>query len=256
MNTDLQIPFLQYIGIYDTESEYNFINFPLDNTSINIIRENESKIQFVEENDTKPTMNYEIQHEIIHQCSQILQENKMIETDLDNNQYRGYIKQDDNKIYIFIDCTNQQINIVDNIELALIDEIIGKSNILGHNINPDIIELFKNNVFINSITDINDTPTISPIVVYICKLNQHDMYENVYTTDDNKTISLSEIIDFDDNDEAIFTFSLEPINKIYNNINRYALFKTEDNYNVIEQTNINNVDIYSVDTIDMFVNLK
>jgi hypothetical protein len=253
MNTDLQTPFLQYIVMYDYESEYNFLNFTLDNTNINIIRENESKIQIVEENDTIPTLNDEIQHEIIYQCSQLLQEKKIIDTELYNNKYRGYIKQDDNKLYIFFDCTNDRFNIVDNIEFALIDEIISKENLLGHSINPDIIELFKTNVFLNTITDINDTPTISPVVAYMCKLNEQNMYENIYATD--KTISLINNSGFDDNDDDIFTFSLEPINKIYNNINRYALFKTEDNYNVIEQSNINNEVVYSFDSIDMFVNI-
>jgi hypothetical protein len=256
MNMDLQIPFLQYMFMYDTDSEYNFINFTLDNTNINTIRENESKIQIVEENDTKITMNDEIHHEIIHQCSKNLQENNIIDTELDNNQYRGYIKQDDNKLYIFIDCTNIKMNKVNNINFALMDEIINKKNILGYNINPEIIKLFEDNEILTIITDINNTPTILPLVAYICKINQHDMYQNIYTTDGENDIYLNEIIGFDDNDEAIFTFSLEPINKVYNNINRYALLKTEDNYKVIEQSNINNVDIYSVNSTDMFVKIR
>jgi hypothetical protein len=228
VNTDISIPFLQYLVIQNDNNEYSFPKTILNIKNINTIRENSNKIQDIEEN---VSINDEINDEILNQCSLLITQN--IETEL-NDEYRGYIQQANN-LYVFIDCTNIMFNDNINIKYAIIDEIINKQQILGGDINRELIELF-NNPIITNITDINRNIIPYPIIGYICNKNEHGVYANNYTSN-NQTTSLINSSIYDDNYEDLYVFSLEPINKDYNNINKYALFKTENNNVVIEQNN-------------------
>jgi hypothetical protein len=263
INNELPIPFLQYMCIKNETSKYDFPKIELNRDNINTIRENSTKIQEVDDNDDI-SISDEIHSEILEQCSQLLSQ----VTGSDNidlvKEYRGYIKKS-NELYIFIDCTKI---IIQNMTPVTINEIIEHKKLLDIEIENDIIELFNENAIITNILDNNNKPLLSPVIAYICKLNEQDEYENVYITDTSTLSLINPTIEIDDEtDDEFFIFSLEPLTNNYINISRYALYMIDVTDMVNQPTNTqltpyitidneqSDIKLYGVSSIDVFIRL-
>ena len=71
--------------------------------------------------------------------------------EIDHSKYKGYIENDKNDLFIFIDTSNDMINYEREYEYIIIDEILNTGIVRNTNINKRIIDLFKNNVFLQTI---------------------------------------------------------------------------------------------------------
>jgi len=218
VNQELSTPFLEYMFIKTTE------NYVLPMAVI----DNDKFKQIVQTNDDDE----QITSELLAQCSVLLTDYVKLDDIVVDNIYRGYLEDNNQNVYAFFDGTtlmqNPQSKSV--VDFALMTDILS-GKLLGRPINNDCLMVFKSNSFIQDIKDQTRNVVPRPISVYSCSETSVGEYENIYyaeeeTAPDRITVLLKPVIHAEYG--SIFLFTSDPINAVYDQIQRFALFSTKD----------------------------
>ena len=178
--------------------------------------------------------------------------------EIDHSKYKGYIENDKNDLFIFIDTSNDMINYEREYEYIIIDEILNTGIVRNTNINKRIIDLFKNNVFLQTIRTEQVLKTQFPKIGYIIKQDENGNQMNLFKKDNKDTMLVFPKI-YHQQYHYIYLFSsiplsVENINKLY----RFACFvENFDNdekmaNQVFEE---NDIQYYALKNMDLFTEL-
>jgi len=178
--------------------------------------------------------------------------------EIDHSKYKGYIENDKNDLFIFIDTSNDMINYEREYEYIIIDEILNTGIVRNTNINKRIIDLFKNNVFLQTIRTEQVLKTQFPKIGYIIKQDENGNQMNLFKKDNKDTMLVFPKI-YHQQYHYIYLFSsiplsVENINKLY----RFACFvENFDNDEKMDNQVFeeNDIQYYALKNMDLFTEL-
>ena len=162
------------------------------------------------------------------QCSQYINNNVVLESNITYECYKGFVEFDGN-IYAFFDITyfDYNDNFIDNTTNCTIDELMQSKKIPGLIISENVSNLFHTENILQNIYDMNNKPIHNPITVYLCE-NVDGEYINSTNLDTNNSMSLiTEKIDHPVvGNTYLFTSKLLETSNV-DKYKRYALFHND-----------------------------
>lgn len=250
-----RLPFIKY-GLIENNKTYNFPSENMDMRPFIEIMENKNKIAPELENE-EGELSSEIDIEFMNQINQIYK--KYTTKELNNKEcYKGFLENDNNQLYVFIDNTNEGNNL--ELEFCIIDEILNTGIIRNTPIHNNIIELFKNNIILQRMQTIEGIDIQFPKIGYICDLNDKNEYTNAFKNDKDNVYLIPPSISHDEYDD-IYIFSSIPLTITnINTVNRFACFvenietsTADDKDNLTFEEN--NILFYGLYEMDLFKEL-
>jgi hypothetical protein len=207
----------------------------------------------------------EIDQEFIRQFSEFAKDKLGDEFDI-TNRYKGFLEDENNNIYIFLELENQtQIKDNTTYKSAILDEIINTNAILNHPIDKPIVSLFQKYEFIQNLRTTENIRVQFPKIAYICNQNENGLVQNMFIDNDSPSnILIYPTINYNDYGD-IYTFSAIPITvENIDNIRRYACFienqsiDNEDNEDGHETVSFqeNDIQFYGLYEDDLFTGLE
>ena len=240
VDTTMRLPFLKYL--VKKEEQYVFPNQKMEMRPL---------IDSVNRNSDQPVDTVFMQQ--IHAFYK-----DITKKDIDHSKYKGYIENDKNDLFIFIDTSNDMINYEREYEYIIIDEILNTGIVRNTNINKRIIDLFKNNVFLQTIRTEQILKTQFPKIGYIIKQDETGNQMNLFKKDNKDTMLVFPKI-YHQQYHYIYLFSsiplsVENINKLY----RFACFvENFDNDEKMDNQVFeeNDIQYYALKNMDLFTEL-
>ena len=240
VDTSLRLPFLKYLMKKD--QQYIFPNKPI---------EMKPMIDSVSRNNDEP-----VDSLFMQQIQSFYQEISRVE--LDKIKYKGYIENENGDIFVFIDISYIDINYSNDCEFVIIDEILNTGIVRNTNIDKEIIELFKSNVFLQTIRTEQILKVQFPKIGYIIKKGKDDNYQNVIKKDKETEMLLYPKIHHE-NYNNVFLFSAIPLSvEGIDNLFRFACFV--ENFDVPNLTDNhvyeeNDIQYYALKSNDLFTEI-
>ena len=240
VDTSLRLPFLKYLMKKD--QQYIFPNKPI---------EMKPMIDSVSRNNDEP-----VDSLFMQQIQSFYQEFSRAE--LDKIKYKGYIENDKGDIFVFIDISYIDINYSNDCEFVIIDEILNTGIVRNTNIDKEIIELFKSNIFLQTIRTEQILKVQFPKIVYIIKKGKDDNYQNVIKKDKDTEMLLYPKIHHE-NYNNVFLFSAIPLSvESIDNVFRFACFvENFDDRNLTDNHvyEENDIQYYALKSNDLFTEI-
>lgn len=212
-NTGLVLPYVTYYLI-ETANILQFPNLNFtepgeddsddDNNNDDVIQPQDVHLESDEENtdnmnsgenindEEKPAISGGVDDILFNQCSQYIQNISEKGSNLSYEQYKGFIKSEEEDIYCFLDITDIIINDenLPQFTSCIIDEIVRSNQRKGLPIIDNINKMFKNETIIRHLVDQNDVLIHNPIIVYLCENINDEIVNSVYETENSQTVSL------------------------------------------------------------------
>ena len=237
VDTSLRLPFLKYLMKKD--QQYVFPNKPI---------EMKPMIDSVSRNTEEP-----VDSLFMQQIQKLYQDFTLLE--LDKIKYKGYIENDSGDIFVFIDISYINISYSEECEFVIIDEILNRGIVRNTNIDKTIVDLFKNNVFLQTIRTEQIIKVQFPKIGYIISQDESGNYKNLIKKDKQQEILLYPKIDHKTYNK-VFLFSAIPLSvENIDNLFRFICFvenfdhlSPADNH-VYEE---NDIQYYALKSKDLF----
>lgn len=172
----------------DTSAEIDQNNTPIEEDN------NEDNIDTDTENIDISTNN-EIDEEnvdyLFTQCSQYINNNVVLGSNITYECYKGFVEFDGN-IYAFFDITyfDYNDNFIDNTTNCTIDELMQSKKMPGLIVSENVSNLFHTENILQNIYDKNNKAIHNPITIYLCE-NVDGEYVNSTNLDTNNSLSLT-----------------------------------------------------------------
>jgi len=166
---------------------------------------------------------------VLDECSQYLEQNFGIDPELSENNYKGYVKIN-NQLYTFIDVSHIDIKIPDShiFSWVIIDEITNKHVSNNIPVCNTIIDMFSSNDIIKNVYDENNKPLEIPLCVYICEKEDNE-YVNIDLKEDVNTSLITKKVQHDIfGNTTMFSTTYIKNNEKYKE--RYCLFTKDSVY--------------------------
>tara|TARA_Y100000816_G_scaffold288261_1_gene272493 strand:- start:5979 stop:6977 length:999 start_codon:yes stop_codon:yes gene_type:complete len=180
-------------------------------------------------------------------------------TNLVKEKYRGFLENNNNDIFVFIDISEELFDLNDEYEYLIIDEILNTKMVKNVDIDINIVELFKKYVFLQRLKTIEGIKVQFPKIGYICKSKTDGGYENILKQDEESVLLLYPKVEFEKSNKA-FLFSSIPLSvENMNLLFRFACFienfEGEENMDneIFEE---NEIQYYMLKNTDLFTVLN
>lgn len=240
VDTTLRLPFVKYI--LKKEEKYVFPNKPIEmRTMIDSISMNN--------NESVDSIFYKQIKDYFHEVTN---------AELVKEKYRGFLENENDDVFVFIDISNENFDFSNEYEYLIIDEILNTKTVKDIDINTDIIELFKNNVFLQRLKTKEGIKVQFPKIGYICTNNEEGGYKNILKHADDSLLLIYPKVDVDTT-KNVYMFSTIPLSvESMNLLFRFACFienfEGEENIDneIFEE---NDVQYYILKSNDLFTNL-
>lgn len=240
VDTTLRLPFLKYL--VKKEDQYVFPNQKMEMRPL-IDSVNRNSDQLV---DTV----------FMQQIHAFYKE--VTKKEMNHSKYKGYIENDNNDLFIFIDTSNDMINYEREYEYIIMDEILNTGIVRNTNINKQIIDLFKNNVFLQTIRTEQILKVQFPKIGYIIKQDENGNQINVFK-ENNKDNMLVFPRMYHDQYYYVYLFSSIPLSvENINNLHRFACFvENFDNDEKMDNQVFeeNDIQYYALKNTDLFTEI-
>ncbi len=125
-------------------------------------------------------------------------------------KYRGFLENDNNDVFVFIDISEELFDLADDYEYLIVDEILNIRTVKNIDININIIQLFKDYVFLQRLKTKEGIKVQFPKIGYICNLKQDGGYENILKQDEESVLLLYPKIDLEKL-KNVYLFSSIPL---------------------------------------------
>lgn len=264
VDASLRLPFLKYFFIIENNKR-KFYTKSMDMRQFIDINENKHAIPPTDDDQDDDDQDIsEIDQEFIRQITEFAKEKLRDDLDI-TNKYKGFIEDDNNNIFIFIEIENQ-FDIRDNNKhkIAILDEIINNNMITNEPIDPTIVSLFQKHEFIQNLRTKENIRVQFPKITYICNQNDSGLVQNMFVDENARTkILIYPTINYNEYGD-IYTFSTIPITlENIDNIRRYACFIENQSIDEDEDENDsgnvsfqeNDVQFYGLYDDDVFTEL-
>lgn len=180
-------------------------------------------------------------------------------TNLVKEKYRGFLENNNNDIFVFIDISEELFDLNDEYEYLIIDEILNTKMVKNVDIDINIVELFKKYVFLQRLKTIEGIKVQFPKIGYICKSNTDGGYENILKQNEESVLLLYPKVEFEKSNK-VFLFSSIPLSvENMNLLFRFACFienfEGEENMDneIFEE---NEIQYYMLKNTDLFTVLN
>ena len=180
-------------------------------------------------------------------------------TNLVKEKYRGFLENNNNDIFVFIDISEELFDLNDEYEYLIIDEILNTKMVKNIDIDINIVELFKKYVFLQRLKTIEGIKVQFPKIGYICKSKTDGGYENILKQDEESVLLLYPKVEFEKSNK-VFLFSSIPLSvENMNLLFRFACFienfEGEENMDneIFEE---NEIQYYMLKNTDLFTVLN
>lgn len=180
-------------------------------------------------------------------------------TNLVKEKYRGFLENNNNDIFVFIDISEELFDLNDEYEYLIIDEILNTKMVKNVDIDINIVELFKKYVFLQRLKTIEGIKVQFPKIGYICKSNTDGGYENILKQNEESVLLLYPKVEFEKSNK-VFLFSSIPLSvENMNLLFRFACFienfEGEENMDneIFEE---NEIQYYMLKNTDLFTILN
>ena len=169
-------------------------------------------------------------------------------TNLVKEKYRGFLENDNNDIFVFIDISEELFDLTDEYEYLIIDEILNTKMVKNIDIDVNIVELFKKYVFLQRLKTNEGIKVQFPKIGYICKLKTDGGYENILKQDEESVLLLYPKVELEKSKKG-YLFSSIPLSvENMNLLFRFACFVE----NFEGQDNMDN-EIYEENEIQYYI---
>lgn len=206
----------------------------------------------------------EIDIEFMNQVSTFVNESLNQTIDIDT-AFKGFLEDDNNNLFIFIDCKNVKQQTLSQYKPGIMDEILNINQIGNYTIDKLFVNLFKKYEYIQCIKTDNNIKVQFPKVCYLCKQSEDGLVENLFIDpDDKKELLIYPTINYNEYGN-IYTFSHIPITiDNVENIRKYACFiemndneeKTSDSFEIdIVSFQENDIQFYGLYDDNLFTEL-
>ena len=238
VDTTLRLPFLKYL----VKKEEQYI-FP------NKLMEMKPMIDSISRNNDEP-----IDSLFMQQIKVFYQE--LTSNELITAKYKGYIENEKNDIFVFIDISNMNIETSFDCEFIIMDEILNTGIVRNTSIDKLITELFKANVFLQTLRTEKVLKVQFPKIGYIIQEDKDGNYKNVISTNKAEDILIYPKINHKSYNNT-YLFSAIPLSvENIDNLFRFACFieNFDNDQNVTDNIVFeeNDVQFYAIKTIDLF----
>ena len=180
-------------------------------------------------------------------------------TNLVKEKYRGFLENNNNDIFVFIDISEELFDLNNEYEYLIIDEILNTKMVKNVDIDINIVELFKKYVFLQRLKTIEGIKVQFPKIGYICKSNTDGGYENILKQNEESVLLLYPKVEFEKSNK-VFLFSSIPLSvENMNLLFRFACFienfEGEENMDneIFEE---NEIQYYMLKNTDLFTILN
>lgn len=217
-----------------TLTETNIFNFnggekklsdTSSDTSSDISSDNEKIIIPTEEQEQDDNIhNEDTEDTFFDSCRELFNQVSGLSHDKADELYKGFV-ENENDILVIFDITGQPIHLNSTKQLNWIvaSEII-QNNVMNLTLPDNLHNLFRENLDIITIYDNQENHIEIPTIAYLCNGEYNELSNKYY---DESNIFDTSIIEHQVNHpvlDNIYLFSINPINNIFENIKRYAVF--------------------------------
>ena len=145
-------------------------------------------------------------------------------TKLVKEKYRGFLENNNDDIFVFIDISEELFDLNDDYEYLIIDEILNTKMVKNIDIDINIVELFKKYVFLQRLKTVEGIKVQFPKIGYICKSKTDGGYENILKQNEESVLLLYPKVEFE-NSNRFYLFSSVPLSvENMNLLFRFACF--------------------------------
>ena len=193
--------------------------------------------------------------------SLFMQQIKVFYQELTSNElitakYKGYIENEKNDIFVFIDISNMNIETSFDSEFIIMDEILNTGIVRNTSIDKLITDLFKANVFLQTLRTEKVLKVQFPKIGYIMQEDKDGNYKNVISANKAEDILIYPKINHKSYNNT-YLFSAIPLSvENIDNLFRFACFieNFDNDQNVTDNIVFeeNDVQFYAIKTIDLF----
>ena len=192
VDTTLRLPFVKYI--LKKEEKYVFPNKPIEmRNMIDSVSMNNS--------ESVDSIFYKQIQEYFHEVTN---------AELVKEKYRGFLENENDDVFVFIDISNENFDFSNEYEYLIIDEILNTQTVKNVTISTDIIQLFKNNIFLQRIKTNESIKVQFPKIGYICTNDEDGGYKNVLKQNEESLILLYPKVNLDTS-KNVYLFSAIPL---------------------------------------------
>lgn len=237
IDTSLRLPFIKYI--LKKEANYVFPSKPIEMRNM---------IDSVSKNSDESV------DSIFYNQVQRLY-NEVTNMELVKEKYRGFLENEGDDVFVFVDISDKTFDFSNEYEYLIIDEILNKGTVKNVNIDANIIQLFKNNIFLQRLKTIEGIKVQFPKIGYICSSNEEGGYNNVLKQNEESLLLLYPKVDLEKSKNN-YLFSSIPLSvENMNLLFRFACFienfEGEENMDneIFEE---NDVQYYVLKSNDLF----
>ena len=257
----LRLPLIQYL-LVNTNNVYRFPNTTLDMRPFMEINESKYGIVSSSEDSDEIKDTHLIDDEFLTQITAFFEKYTGLSMNTET-MYKGFLEDEHNNIFVFIDTSSVTFTKDRSAEYAIIDEIINTGSIRDMMIEKTVTDIFKQYDFLHYLRTIEGIPVQFPKIGYICDENDKGEYVNVFESDstsDNELL-LPPSVDHEMYDN-LYIFSAMPLSvSNVHLIRRFACFIENEEVDTpdLQQDNIsfseNDIQYYGLYELDLFKEL-
>ncbi len=206
IDATLRLPFIKYI--FKKEDKYIFPNKPIEmrNMIDSVSKNNDESVDSI----------------FYNQVQQLY--NEVTNMELVKEKYRGFLENENDDVYVFIDISEEIFDFSNEYEYLIIDEILNTGIVKNVNIDTNIIQLFKNNLFLQRLKTFEGIKVQFPKIGYICTLNNEGEYKNVLKQNEESILLLYPKVNLEKTKNS-YLFSAIPLSvENMNLLYRFACF--------------------------------
>ena len=176
-------------------------------------------------------------------------------TNLNKDKYRGFLENDNNDVFVFIDISDEMFDMPNEYEYIIIDEILNSKVVRNTNVASYVSELFKTYTFLQTVKTTENIKVQFPKIGFICTKNDEGGYQNILKDNEEQTLLLYPKVEIENSKEAyVFSsipLSVEKIDMLYRFACFIENFDNQDNMDnkVFEE---NEIQYYALENKDLF----
>lgn len=237
IDTTLRLPFIKYI--LKKEDTYIFPNKPIEmrNMIDSISKNNDESVDSIFYNQVQYLYNEITNKELIKE------------------KYRGFLENEHDDVFVFIDISDKTFDLPNEYEYLIIDEILNTGTVKNVNIDKHIIQLFKDNIFLQRLKTFDEIRVQFPKIGYICTLNEEGAYKNVLKQNEESLLLLYPKVNLEKSKNGyLFSsipLSVENMNLLFRFVCFIENFEGEENMDneIFEE---NDIQYYLLKSNDLF----